>query len=585
MKKDDFLHDRLFQILFLALLTHRKVKPLSRWEKPLSSQENDVLKKFDLKTESVARYCENGDRIREFIFSRNSNRIHAYLRTFDNTSLRLSPAHRKIEGFLFGYPSCCVENFIHNGYTPNKYIDKEQKLLFHWICPDCRISPSLFPVYRSIFDECQELYKTLSGDANQQIIRSFIRKALPYAAAAFFSLGFLSTLHADNHWIPVPEDDDFDYMKNCEELITGIFPSGESNTIAQHYKTLIDGLPIGVTPNSLYVIEHPTYGYYNCPICGEAYNMGHVTVHNPMHDLQIEIPYMALHFMDHGSFSYIIEDDTTRIDIALLSKILAPLDILHHALATPNDYDNDGLNDTAEAYFDMDFDNPYTHDIGIDDGHQIAQALIERISSLPVVSSGSNPPSDSIYIEPQLVWGQEDCIICGRTQNMGMAVIHNPLQGTSMTIPFIALHYMSHGRFVYDGTTNQGEIEPIELCVLLDLDLTAINDLPEIAAKFGYTVVNFPNPFDTKIISSTLISIEFSRKNSHHIIIPDNIGIYSIKGEFIKNIETHEPTDYGFTVYWDGTNSTGTNMPSGIYILKANINQTDEVFKKILLIR
>jgi len=49
------------------------------------------------------------------------------------------------------------------------------------------------------------------------------------------------------------------------------------------------------------------------------------------------------------------------IDIALLNKTIAPLDTLHHALATPDDTDNDGLNNTAEQYFDMEIDNPFTH--------------------------------------------------------------------------------------------------------------------------------------------------------------------------------------------------------------------------------
>jgi len=49
-----------------------------------------------------------------------------------------------------------------------------------------------------------------------------------------FSLGTLSHLHADLHWVPVPGDDDNDFLTNSEELITGVFPSGETHTIAQN---------------------------------------------------------------------------------------------------------------------------------------------------------------------------------------------------------------------------------------------------------------------------------------------------------------------------------------------------------------
>jgi len=577
MKKEKFLHDQRFQLLYLALLTSRKVKPLSRWEKPIGYREKHLLEKFDLVAEPVTRFCENGKKIEEFIFSRSSRYLATYTRYFDQKSLIITPAQRKIEGFLFGYPSCCVENFIHNGYTRNIYIDKEQKLLFHWICPDCRISPSLFPIYRSIFDECSELYGSAYDLHDKSPFLKFFRKALPYAAALTFSLGTLSHLHADSHWVPVPGDEDNDFLTNSEELITGVFPSGETHTIAQNNKAIIDSLPRGVSANSCYVIEHPAYGSYNCPICGEAHNMGYVTVHNPMHELEIDIPYMALHFMDHGSFSYIIEDDTTRIDIALLNKTIAPLDTLHHALATPDDTDNDGLNNTAEQYFDMEIDNPYTHNIGIDDGHEISQALIERISSLPVVPSGTNPPADSIYIEPQLVYGVEDCAICGRTQNMGTATIHNPLQGTSMTFPFMGLHYMSHGRFVYDGTTNQGEIDPIALCVLLEMDLAAIEELPEIAHKFGYHVMSFPNPFNT------VTTISFETANLHK---STQMEIYNMKGQKVKSLYIVTASqNLQFTVTWDGTDAHGKAVPSGIYLLKADTENSDEVFQKIVLIR
>jgi len=577
MKKENFLHDQRFQLLYLALLTNRKVKPLSRWEKPLGYQEKKTLKKFDLVLEPVTRFCDNGDKIEELIFSTSSRYLTAYTRHFDDQPLRLTPAQRKIEGFLFGYPSCCVENFIHNGYTRNPYIDKEQKLLFHWICPDCRISPSLFSIYKSIFDECRELYGTDYALHEKTPILQFFKKALPYAAALTFSLGTLSHLHADAHWVTVPGDDDDDYLTNSEELITGIFPSGESHTLAQSHKALIDSLPRVITPNSCYVIEHPTYGYYNCPICGELANMGYVTVHNPMHELEIDIPYMALHFMEHGSFSYIIEDDTTRIDIALLNKTIAPYDILHHALATPNDPDNDGLNNIAETYFDMDYDNPYTHNIGIDDGHEISQSLIEKIASLPVIPPGTTPPADSIYIEPQLVWGVEDCSICGRTQNMGLAIIHNPIQGTSMTFPFMALHYMSHGRFVYDGTINQGEIDPIALYILLDLDIVAIDEFPEIAHKFGYHIMSFPNPFTT----TTTISFEITYLNAHV-----QVEIYNMKGQKIKDLPIVDSTqDRQLSVIWDGTDIHDNAVPSGIYLMKAKNENSEEVVRKIVLIR
>ena len=78
MKKDNFLHDQRFQLLYLALLTSRKVKPLSRWEKSLGYREKQTLKKFDLVLEPVTRFCDNGKKIDEFVFSTSSRYLSAY---------------------------------------------------------------------------------------------------------------------------------------------------------------------------------------------------------------------------------------------------------------------------------------------------------------------------------------------------------------------------------------------------------------------------------------------------------------------------------------------------------------------------
>ncbi|HEX37731.1 MAG TPA: hypothetical protein ENG70_02590 [Candidatus Cloacimonetes bacterium] len=577
------INDDSFQLLYLALLTSGKVKPLSRWEKGLDHQKKKMLQRFDLSIEPVTRICANGKKLHEFVFSKSARYSGSYREHFNNRILQNTQEDKRIEGFFFGYPSCCVENFIHHGYSYNPYIGKEQNLFFHWICPNCRITPSLVPLYTSIFQEAYDLFESEYNDQRTRFISKVTRKALPYAAAVTFLLSISNPLRADTHWLPVPGDNDNDYMNNSEELITGVFPSGETHSIAQSYTAIIDSLPRGVVTDSCYVIEHPAYGFYNCPICGESHNMGYITVHNPMHELEIEIPYMALHFMEHGSFSYVIENDTSRLDISLLDKTLAPLDTLHHSLITPDDTDNDGLNDTAEQYFDMEINDPYTHDIGIDDGHEISQLLIERISELPVIENGT-PPPDSIYIETQQVYGIEDCTICGRTQNMGFAIIHNPLQGTSITFPFMGLHYMSHGRFVYEGTTNQGEIDPIELCELLEMDLAILEEYPEFVEKYGYEIIHFPNPYRSNDGILTLsIQLENTCKNSVYEI--DNINIYSLKGGLIKTIDILNHHDNEFTVLWNGKDSYGEDVSSGIYIIKAEVNGSKNICKKVVLIR
>ena len=43
---------------------------------------------------------------------------------------------------------------------------------------------------------------------------------------------------------------------------------------------------------------------------------------------------------------------------------------------------------------------------------------------------------------------------------MGHVTITNPIQGTSMYSPVIGLHYLAHGRFAFNGSENQGEVDP-----------------------------------------------------------------------------------------------------------------------------
>jgi len=146
-----------------------------------------------------------------------------------------------------------------------------------------------------------------------------------------------------------------------------------------------------------------------------------------------------------------------------------------------------------------------------------------------------------------------------------------------MTFPFMALHYMSHGRFVYDGTTNQGEIDPIALCILLELDIVAIDEFPEIANKFGYHMMSFPNPFN----SATTISFEIANLNARV-----QAEIYNMKGQKIKDLPTIDPSqDHHVSVIWDGTDVHDNAVPSGIYLLKAHTENSEEVVQKIVLIR
>jgi hypothetical protein len=144
-----------FELAYLSLLTREGLKPLSRWEKPFEVATKDVLHDLGLRTRVVERSVQSGKRVRELLFSSSAQCLAAYAGRFDHAAIQPSPASMRLEGALFGYPSCCVESFIACGYASNNLRRADQRLLFHWGCPRCAVTPSLLPRYRRLLRLCR----------------------------------------------------------------------------------------------------------------------------------------------------------------------------------------------------------------------------------------------------------------------------------------------------------------------------------------------------------------------------------------------------------------------------------------------
>lgn len=141
-----------FELAYLALLTFEGIKPLSRWEKPLDNHALSLLRRTGLLTKQVHRTVKTGKEVVETIFSQTPAYIQLYEQIFSNTPIDKSVQTKQFEGFLFGYPPCCVNQYISKPYAPNSITTQEQKILFHWACKDCKITPMLLPTYRNIHD-------------------------------------------------------------------------------------------------------------------------------------------------------------------------------------------------------------------------------------------------------------------------------------------------------------------------------------------------------------------------------------------------------------------------------------------------
>ncbi len=141
-----------FELAYLAFLTCEGIKPLSRWEKPLDNNGFELLQRMGLLAKQIRRTVKTGKEVVETIFSRLPGYIQLYQQRFENTPIDKSPQTQRFEGFLFGYPACCVDQFIRQGYAANNLPTEDQKILFHWSCKDCKITPLLLSAYKNQFN-------------------------------------------------------------------------------------------------------------------------------------------------------------------------------------------------------------------------------------------------------------------------------------------------------------------------------------------------------------------------------------------------------------------------------------------------
>lgn len=150
------LKDNDFELAYLALLTREGLKPLSRWEKPLDDQDLELLRQTGLLTRRIQRTVKTGKVVLETIFSISGGYIQIYEKRFAGKPIDKSGETVRFEGFLFGFPPCCVDEYIRHPYAKNELAAEDQKILFHWACKGCKITSVLLPGYRQIHEYVEQ---------------------------------------------------------------------------------------------------------------------------------------------------------------------------------------------------------------------------------------------------------------------------------------------------------------------------------------------------------------------------------------------------------------------------------------------
>ena len=86
---------------------------------------------------------------------------------------------------------------------------------------------------------------------------------------------------------------------------------------------------------------------------------------------------------------------------------------------------------------------------------------------------------------------------------------------------------------------------------------------------------NYPNPFNP------VTTIRYSIQRKGHV----SLRIYNAAGQLVRTLinEIQAPVAEGFQVEWDGTNSAGGRVASGVYFYRLNTEGFADTRKMVLL--
>jgi len=340
--------------------------------------------------------------------------------------------------------------------------------------------------------------------------KKFRQQAIAAGTAAAITLGTgvginkaIAAYTPDPHELPVSQDADVDLLANKEELAIGyrVFnPDQNRNQIpegvelAKRCAAVIEQLPDcnEADPNEICKGLTDQWGLEICDICGEVVNMGGAWVTNPRSGLTVDFPILALHYMEHGSFSYAGNIHNSRLDVAALLRVLElrfPYDPNEHQLPLDyvvdpngqlapdaNDLDGDLLADSEELEVGCNLHDPDQDDDLTPDGIELAKQCAAVIKELPLEYEAD--PNQTYKVCHELD-GLEQCDICGQWIHMGGCAIVNPKLGLTypdsndpldpLFLPDLVLHYMEHGSFSCTGTEHRGRVDIALLAEILEM--------------------------------------------------------------------------------------------------------------------
>ena len=132
---------------------------------------------------------------------------------------------------------------------------------------------------------------------------------------------------------------------------------------------------------------------------------------------------------------------------------------------------------------------------------------------------------------------------------------------------------------------SQEDIEYIEK-MMLQMNLTPEQEMAFRLVLYGETGIssnpksyslsqNAPNPFNP----TTTISYSVPVGVSVHL----TLKVYDLRGHLIRTLADEERSAGTYYVFWDGTNATGRQVPSGVYLYRIQADDFVRTRKMVLL--
>jgi hypothetical protein len=365
-------------------------------------------------------------------------------------------------------------------------------------------------------------------------------------------------------------DSDGDGLTDDEEIALGTSPGtgGDGSALAEDLLDVITQLPRTPQEYVPYMLENAAKGIEQCEVCGGNFNMGSVEFVSPLDGISVSMPYVALHSLAHGGFTYDgTVNDGEVLPLALRSVLTA--NGTAHWVSLGGDTDGDGLTDAEEAFFGMDSAIADEDNTARPDGHEIAVRMAAKISSLP-----EGPLPGQTYVVHNLTRGHYDCLVCGEPVNMGAMDVIDPVAGKSVSVPYYNHHFMEKGSFSTDRDDLYPRVDPTMVG-----DVTGITSITGVeggtpAAQFSF--VNAPNPFGAA--GGTRISLSLSGGGWVEV------GVYDVKGRLVRTLFDGEAQGPERDLRWDGRTDGGGVVGAGVYFCRARFGQV-VVSRKMTLVR